>query len=83
MLVEHERNDLQKRARWHVEVTFPLYMHAQFEGFAFIQCILSSGSMETCSSAMSTRFKQRAVIEFLTAKKMTPTEIHRRLKAVW
>jgi hypothetical protein len=24
MLVEPERKDLQKRARWHVEVTFPL-----------------------------------------------------------
>jgi hypothetical protein len=32
---------------------------------------------------MSTRVKQRAVIEFLTAEKVTPTEIHRRLKAVY
>lgn len=39
--------------------------------------------MEMCSSAMSTRVKQRAVIEFLTAEKVTPTEIHRRLKAVY
>ncbi|KMQ82562.1 histone-lysine n-methyltransferase setmar-like protein [Lasius niger] len=39
--------------------------------------------METCSSAMSTRVKQRAVIEFLTAEKVTPTEIHRRLKGVY
>jgi hypothetical protein len=39
--------------------------------------------METCSSAMSTRVKQCAVIEFLTAEKVTPTEIHRRLKAVY
>lgn len=39
--------------------------------------------METCSSAMSTRVKQRAVIEFLTAEKVTPTEIHRRLKDVY
>jgi hypothetical protein len=29
MLVEREQNDLQKRARWHVEVTFPLNTHAQ------------------------------------------------------
>jgi hypothetical protein len=29
MLVERERNDLQKRARWHVEVTVPLNTHAQ------------------------------------------------------
>jgi hypothetical protein len=29
MLVERGRNDLQKRARWRVEVTFPLNTHAQ------------------------------------------------------
>lgn len=32
---------------------------------------------------MSTRIKQRAVIGFLTAEKVTPTEIHRRLKKVY
>jgi len=29
------------------------------------------------------RFKQRAVIEFLTAKKVPPTETHRRMQAVY
>ena len=28
------------------------------------------------------RFKQRAVIEFLTAEKVPPTEIHRRMQAL-
>jgi len=28
------------------------------------------------------RFKQRAVIEFLTVEKVPPTEIHRRMQAV-
>jgi hypothetical protein len=32
---------------------------------------------------MSTRVKQCAVIDFLTAEKVTPTETHRRLKAVY
>jgi hypothetical protein len=32
---------------------------------------------------MSTRLKQRAVIEFLSAENMMPTEIHRRLQAVY
>jgi len=32
---------------------------------------------------MLIRVKQRAVIEFLSAEKVTPTEIHRRLKAVY
>ena len=29
------------------------------------------------------RFKQRAVIEFLTAKKVPPIEIHRRMQAIY
>jgi len=29
------------------------------------------------------RFKQRAVIEFLTAEKVPPTEIHRRMQTVY
>ena len=29
------------------------------------------------------RFKQRAVIEFLTAGKVPPSEIHRRMQAVY
>jgi len=29
------------------------------------------------------RFKQRAVIEFLTAEKVAPIEIHRRMQAVY
>jgi len=32
---------------------------------------------------MSTRLKQRAVIEFLSAENVTPAEIHRRLQAVY
>jgi len=31
---------------------------------------------------MSTRFKQRAVTEFLSAENITPAEIHRHLQAV-
>ena len=32
---------------------------------------------------MSTRLKQRAVTEFLSAENVTPAEIHRRLQAVY
>ena len=32
---------------------------------------------------MSTRLKQRAVIEFLTAEGVNPTDIHRRLEVVY
>jgi hypothetical protein len=36
--------------------------------------------MEELSDA---RFKQRAVIEFLTAKKILPIEIHRRMQTIY
>ena len=39
-------------------------------------------SIESYYGGMSTRFKQRAVTEFLSAENLTPTEIHRRLQAV-
>jgi len=39
--------------------------------------------MESCHGGMSTRLKQRAVTEFLSAEKVTPAEIHRRLQAVY
>lgn len=39
--------------------------------------------MQTTSNAMSTRIKQHVVIEFLTAEKLNPTKIHRRLKAFY
>ena len=39
--------------------------------------------MESSTPAMSTRLKQRGVIEFLTAEKVNASDIHRRLKAVY
>src|SRR5688572_27149477 len=39
--------------------------------------------MESPERTMSTRLKQRAVIEFLTAEGVNPTDIHRRLRAVY
>jgi transposase len=39
--------------------------------------------MELCYDDMSTRLKQRGVIEFLSAENVTPTEIHRCLQAVY
>ena len=43
------------------------------------QCV----NMESCYDGMSTRLKQRAVTEFLSAENATPAEIHRRLQAVY
>ena len=39
--------------------------------------------MESCYGGMSTRLKQRAVTEFLSAENVTPAEIHRLLQAVY
>jgi len=39
--------------------------------------------MEPSKDVMSRRLKQRAVIEFLTAKNVKPTDIHRRLQTVY
>ncbi|KAK9731285.1 hypothetical protein QE152_g13798 [Popillia japonica] len=39
--------------------------------------------MASRTPAMCTRLKQRAVIEFSTAENITPTEIYRRLQAVY
>jgi len=38
--------------------------------------------MESCYGGMSTRMKQRAVTEYLSAENVTPAEIHRHLQAV-
>jgi len=38
--------------------------------------------MEWFYGGMSTRLKQRAVNEFLSAENVTPVEIHRRLQAM-
>ena len=40
-------------------------------------------NMESCYGGMSTRLKQRAVTEVLSAENLTPAEIHRRLQAVY
>jgi len=39
--------------------------------------------MESCYGGMSTRLKQRAVTESLSAENVTPAEIHRPLQAVY
>jgi len=39
--------------------------------------------MESCYGGMSTRLKQRAVTEFLSAENVTPSEIHRPLQAAY
>ena len=40
-------------------------------------------NIESCYGGTSTRLKQRAVTEYLSAENVTPAEIHRRLQTVY
>ena len=60
-----------------------LHNGAKFHSFLYIDSRRVRVSMESCYGGMSTRLKQRAVTEFLSAENVTPAEIHRRLQAVY
>jgi len=47
------------------------------------RCLQSSPVHIKMEEFSDVRFKQRAVIEFLTAEKVPPIEIHRRMQAVY
>jgi hypothetical protein len=55
-----------------------LHSGAKFHSFLYTGSKTVRVNMESCYGGMLTRLKQRAVTEFLT-----PTEIHRRLQAVY
>jgi len=56
---------------------------AKFHSFLYTGSKTVRVNMESCYGGMSTRLKQRAVTEILTAENVTPAEIHRRLQAVY
>jgi len=56
---------------------------AKFHSFLYNGSRTARVSMESCYGGMSTRLKQRAVTEFLSAENVTPAAIHRRLQAVY
>jgi hypothetical protein len=53
---------------------------AKFHSFVYTGSKTVHVNMESCFVGMSTRLKQRGVIEFLSAENVTPTEIHRRIE---
>ena len=59
-----------------------LHSDAKFHSFLYTGSKTVRVSTESCYGGMSTRLKQRAVTEFLSAENVTPAEIHRRLQAV-
>ena len=56
---------------------------AKFHSFLYAGSKTVHVNMESCYGGMSTRLKQCAVTEFLSAENVTPAEIHRRLQAVY
>ena len=59
-----------------------LHSGAKFHSFLYISSKTVHVSMKSCYGGMSTRLKQCAVTEFLSAENVMPAEIHRRLQAV-
>ena len=60
-----------------------LYGGAKFHSFPYTVSKTVCVYMELCYGGMSTRLKQRAVTEFLSAENVTPAEIHHRIQAVY
>ena len=71
------------RAQCALIATALLHSAAQFHSFLYTGSKTVDVNMESCYGGMSTRLKQRAVIEFLSAENVTPAEIHRRLQAAY
>ena len=59
-----------------------LHSGAKFHSFLYTGSKTVHVNMESCYGGKSTRLKQRAVTEFLSAENVRPAEIHRRLQAV-
>ena len=60
-----------------------LHSSAKFNSFLYTSSKTVRDNVESCYGDMSTRFKQRAVTEFLSAENVMPAEIHCRLQAVY
>ena len=71
------------RAHCVLVATTLLHSGAKFRSFLYTGSKTARVNMESCYGGMSTRLKQRAVIELLSAENLTPAEIHRRLQAVY
>jgi hypothetical protein len=65
-----------------VATTF-LHSGAKFHSFLYTYSKTLRINVESCYGGMSTRLKQRAVTEFLSAENVMPAEIHRRLQTAY
>ena len=71
------------RAQCVLVATTLLHSGVKFHFFLYTGSKTLRVNMESCYGGMSTRLKQRAVTEFLSAENVKPAEIHRRLQAVY
>ena len=71
------------RVRCVLVATTLLHSGTKFHSFLYTGSKTARVNIESCYGGMSTRLKQRAVNEFLSAENVTPAEIHRRLQAVY
>jgi len=78
-----QRSKVAIRMQCVLVATTLLHSGAKFHSFLYTGSKTVHVSMELYYGGMSTRLKQRAVTEFLSAENVTPDEIHRRLQAVY
>ena len=78
-----QRSKVAMRAQCVLVATTLLHSGAKFHSFLYNGSNTVRVNVESCYGGMSTRLKQRAVTEFLSAENVTPAEIHRRLQAVY
>ena len=71
------------RAQCVLVATTLLHSGTKFHSFLNTGSKTVPVNMESCYGGTSTRLKQRAVTEFLSAKNVRPAEIHRRLQALY
>jgi hypothetical protein len=64
------------RAQCVLVATAFLHSGAKFHSFLYTGSKTVRVNMESCYGSMSTRLKQRAMTEFLSAGNVTPAEIH-------
>ena len=73
------RSKVAIRVQCVLVATTLLHSGAKFQSFLYTDSKTVCVNMESCYGGMSTKLKQRAVTEFLSAENVTPAEIHRRL----
>jgi hypothetical protein len=78
-----QRRKVAMRAQCVLVVTTLLHSGVKFYSFLYTGSKTVRVNMESCYGGMSTRLKQLAVTEFLSAENVMPAEIHRRLEAVY